>query len=645
MTFAQIANAPLPDPMALRPDLPESFHLWFQRALDRNIEKRFQTPKEFADELLRAMEMGQLSSASIEVDDEGRPPNSQPSGDARRADDDSKRTPSPAAGAPPPGQVRGSRAHFAAPGAGASTDTRPESPSKWKTPTNPPPPKEGGSAGRVVVGVAALALVAGAAYGAYRVLTPPTVPPVATSATLDAGPAPSESTAAAMPSGSAAALPPGLPFVPLVTKAQEAIAAGDLEGAQKSLRDAYGMGGHGVPRTMLEHLEQALAGKKEKAVCRLTGLGRPRFYDLIEDKVKVIAASRPSIAMGPHGPVVVWTENRDGNEQAFAVGLDDSLRPRTTPFPVTPEGQAIGRPEIVLSGDRFVMTYWDARGSEAGIFARFLDPDGRIASSASLVGQAAGGASWPSIAQLPDKKGFNIAWVAPTERNTEDLFMRHLSENLEPQGDPTRVTALKPSPMSKVRARYPDLGIDGDALHLTFRLERDPDRSVEHLRIPMADLGKTVDAKDPTQDATVGEMTLVNQDKGRADQPTISCAGGACYVAWSDENKDTAWVAYFDKGAGKATVRNRFPPRSKHPIISATADGKAQAFWFEGGKVMTALVDRDGVHDPSRIARVSGELQPTPSVAAGKKPGEWYVAWLDYETGHLEVYVARTQCK
>src|SRR3954471_15644161 len=51
MTFAQIANAPLPRPATYRPDLPPEFTGWFDRALDRDIEKRFQTAKEFADEL------------------------------------------------------------------------------------------------------------------------------------------------------------------------------------------------------------------------------------------------------------------------------------------------------------------------------------------------------------------------------------------------------------------------------------------------------------------------------------------------------------------------------------------------------------------------------------------------------------------
>ena len=58
MTFAQIAQGVLPDPTALRPDLPAGFKPWFEKALHRDITQRFQSPKEFADELILAMDMG-----------------------------------------------------------------------------------------------------------------------------------------------------------------------------------------------------------------------------------------------------------------------------------------------------------------------------------------------------------------------------------------------------------------------------------------------------------------------------------------------------------------------------------------------------------------------------------------------------------
>jgi serine/threonine protein kinase len=70
MTFAQIATAPLPDPRSYRPDLPDAFTEWFKRALDRNIEARFQTVRAFADGLAAAFDYrssgGGLDSRLVE---------------------------------------------------------------------------------------------------------------------------------------------------------------------------------------------------------------------------------------------------------------------------------------------------------------------------------------------------------------------------------------------------------------------------------------------------------------------------------------------------------------------------------------------------------------------------------------------------
>lgn len=665
MTFAQIANAPLPDPLALRPDLTDSFRAWFQKALDRNIEKRFQTPKEFADELLRAMEMGQLSSASLESEEDpvtGMRVASHPSGrGASAAQADSKRTTASPQDLAPSGPDRasamtrtGSRAHFAAPGSlgsgspgsGSTFASKPDSSSSGSD--RPLTGKEGGlSAGRLVVGVVSLGLLAGAAYGGYRVLMPPTKPPLTTSSTVDGGPAPTDSG----PSPSASANGPTtvsdrLPFVQSTWKAQDAIAQGDLEGAQKLMREAFAQGGHGMPRTMLEHLEQAIAGKKENAACTLTGLGRPRFADLVEGKPKVLGASRPSIALGPGGPVVAWTENRDGNDQAFAVALDDSLRSKTAPFPVTPEGQAIGLPDLFAFGDKLVLTYWDARGAEAGVFARFIDADGRLASSAHLIGQSSGGAAWPSIVAI-QPKGYAMTWIAPTERNTDDIFLRKLSEGLEPDGDPVRITALKPSAMARTRVRFPDASADGDAVSIVFRLERDPERLVERIRIPFGDLSKPVDLKNLTNgtpDRSAGDLELINSDKVRADQASIACSKIACYVVWNDDGREGASAAYFEAGKSAPLWRHKFTKRGKRAAVSIGLNGAAQVFWFEGGRVMTGSMDRDKVAEPSKLARVTGD-EPIPSATPGKKPGEWYVTWLDSEAGHFEVYVARALCR
>lgn len=664
MTFAQIAAAQLPDPMHYRPDLPDSFRDWFHKALHRDIETRFQTPKEFADTLAACFDMSPVSARSSRA--------TQSDLDNARSRSSPQATlvlsPTP----PPSAAEAAQRGASSDPGSKPGGTSKPEGPrSSAGTPRrqgsiiNPP---DTSSPGKALVVVAVAALLGGGGYLAYRSFAAPAAsgnddtPADGTSTPLPTGSA-AASAAGAVASASASAsassqspLERGLPFVPMVSKAQELIAEGDLAGAEKQLRDAFAMGAHGLPRTLLEHLEQAKSAAADKALCTLTGLGRPRTYDLADDKTRIVAASRPSIALGPSGPVMTWTENRSGAEQAFAVALDDALRAKTSPFAVTPEGQMIGRPELLPLGERFLLTYWDARGAEAGVYGRFLDADGRIASSASLIAKAVGGASWPAVAPLADGS-LLVSWVAGSDKNTEDLYLRSVSPSLEASGEPLRLTALRPSPIAKARARFPAMAIDGDALRVAFRLERDPDRSTYQLFLgkSVLDLGatpavftaKSVDDRNMTgssPDRALGELVQVHKDKTRVDQPSLLCATDGCYLTWGEESREGAWAAYFEKGKAAPLKYEKFAARGKRPGIALDANGKVQVVWYELGKLMTSSLDRDGIRQPSKFARVSGD-QPVPSVSRGQKPGEWLVAWLDYEAGHLEPYVARVTCR
>jgi hypothetical protein len=126
----------------------------------------------------------------------------------------------------------------------------------------------------------------------------------------------------------------------------------------------------------------------------------------------------------------------------------------------------------------------------------------------------------------------------------------------------------------------------------------------------------------------------------------MACSGKQCWVAWNEEGSDGVQGAYFDGASAKPLYKGDVVKKAgRHPGLGVSKSGEIQAFWYERGKVMTGKLDRDGVHDPSAIARVAGSDQPQPSVAAGSKAGEWYVAWQDYEGGHLEVYGARVECK
>ncbi|HEY4117674.1 MAG TPA: serine/threonine-protein kinase [Byssovorax sp.] len=661
MTFAQIANAPIPRPNALRADLPPEFTAWFDKALDRNIERRFQSAREFGDELGSVFHHDTHRS-SLHTGGDSAPVIAYQISEAdilkqstpgRRADPAAPTAapppPRPEATSPPAPSaavIQVPSGDFAAgpPSARASKHGFVATPSGREGAPSLTQPKPS-ALGRAVVVVGALGIVGGAAYAGYTQFLEPTLPgtSASASASASASTAPTASTTP-QPSADAGAGPSALPWEPTVREAQQAIATGDLKNALKLLKDAFEKGGHGVPRTMMEHVAVALSSG-DKAACKLTGLARPRTYDLAAGG-KSVNAGRPSIVVGPKGPVIAWTDAHEGSEHAYAVALDDAMRDEGTPVDITPEAGSVARVDLARAGDKIVVAYWDAKGTDAGVHARFLEADGRIAGPSVAVGQVKSPNANPSIARAADGSLF-IAWTDEIDKDSEDLLLRRYGAKLEPQGDAVRLTDLVQNTVAKPRVRSPIIAIEANALHVAFRLERDPSHLVELLRLPLADASKGVEPPKKgvaaRADRNVGEMALVNSDKGKADAPSLACGAGACFVVWHGEAGGGASAAYVDPTRAQPLWRKKFSKQGTRPAVGVAADGSAEIVWFDGGKVHAASINRDGVGQPTKIARVSGEMQ-APAVAAGAKPGEWYVAWQDYEAGHLEAYAARIAC-
>ena len=692
MTFAQIANAPLPRPAVYRPDLPQGFTTWFDRALDRDITKRFQTAKEFADELVSVFNpdhpvesaTGSRSIAQLLGAAQPAPGSVKvypTAGSAQNVAPEAATEPPPRPSAPaalpmpsanplPGGFPSGGFGTTPAPAAGAAE--QPASPpsaspsrlgfvapeSRDATDTTLPPRRRSNARRAAAIVAGGVALLSGVAVVAWTQLSgdPPVRIGTTTSASAsDSAVAPPPPVSASAP-GSASVAPPTtspLPEAPApawmtqVREGQLAIAAGDLKLATRLLKEAFDRGaGHGVPRTMLEHVAVA-AASGDRAACKLTGLARPRAYDLATPSMRAMPAGRPSIAVTPRGAVVTWTDAHDGVEHAYTALLDDALRLEGKPYDVTPEGVAVARPELRRVGDKLVLAYSDGKGPEAGVHARFIDADGRIAGAAVAVTPAKQGGYSPSIAALADGSVF-VAWSDEGDGDSEDLFFRKLGPGLDLQGSPVRATDLVPAGPGKPRARLPSIAVAGEALLAAYRLERDPLRLIQHMRLPLGEAGTGLA---PTKkgerrvDRSIGEVVLVNTDKAKSDGPSLACGGGACFLAWHGEGTGGgASAAYVDPGRAQPLWRRKFSRMGTRPAVAVSASGQAQLVWFEGSKVLTAPLTRDGVGTPSRIARISGD-QPLPSIAAGNRPGEWYVAWLDYEIGHLEAYAARVQCK
>jgi serine/threonine-protein kinase len=644
MTFAQIASAPLPQPNELRRDLPPAFTTWFERALHRDVEQRFQTAKELAEELALAFDQGRPSFSAIQNISQimAQSRRAEPDPRGQEPTEDASATgppggeppPSPRAPAPAGGSARSTKAGFVA----ATRDTaQPELAPVVEA-------RRSSGAGRAVLAIGLISLLGGATFAGWQFLNPHLgiqVPPTSLPVE-DAAPPPSD---AASARDAAAPLNTGLPFKPLMRDGQDAIAQGDLDGAMRLLKQAYDKGGHGVPRTMLEHLGVALKSRTEKARCSMTGLVRPRTYDLGAVGFKRANAGPPSIALGPNGPVMTWTDGHEGADHAYAVALDGALRNLYDPIDITPEGAAVARPELTRVAEKFVLTYFDGRGPDAGVHVRWLDPDGRIGGPMVNVASSTGANTTPTLAPAPDGSFF-IAWINEGDNDSEDVFLRRLSPALQPLDKPVRVSDLVPKAVSKPRAKAPSISVEGDAVLLAFRVERDPERAIYYMRLPIADIGRDLEpvVKGTRKDRFLAPTAPASIDKARSDSPSVACGGAMCFLVWHGEANSGSYAAFIDPTKPQPLWRKKFTRTGSHPAVAVSASGEGQIAWYEAGRVMTASIGRDGIGPASRIARVSGD-QPTPSVVAGAKPGEWYVAWLDFESGYLEPYAVRVLCR
>jgi hypothetical protein len=120
------------------------------------------------------------------------------------------------------------------------------------------------------------------------------------------------------------------------------------------------------------------------------------------------------------------------------------------------------------------------------------------------------------------------------------------------------------------------------------------------------------------------------------------CDDAGCLVVWDDESAG-AFAGFVPREQKKPLWHREFSTKGKRPVVARSANGSAAVAFYAGDRLLVAPVDRDGIGQPSVISRVSG-FQPQPSLVGGTQPGEWLIAWRDFEAGQLEVFVARAQC-
>jgi serine/threonine protein kinase len=629
MTFAAIAASALPIPSELRPGLPATFDTWFRHALERDPNMRFQTARELADSLARALgESGLTSIKSGEVDVAALLAQVNRSA----ADlEDSLAIPRPTASSPhatdsarslpnvDSGRVLGPSA-LEVPGTSGPTSA-------------PRGARPRGLALRYVASVLGLAVTSGAAYLTWDKVLRPQVRTQLVQSTVAYAPEPSAT------APNPAAVTSDTPrWQTALEDGQQLFAVGDLAAAEEKFRRAQELGA--PPAAAHAFAEQTRAGIAAGGDCKMVGFSRPRM-GLGGN------ALRPSVASSGKRTLLSWSDDHEqaGHEHVYAVLIDPVGRPLSRPRDLTPEAADASHASLVAVGDRMALVYADRSGPEVGVRARWIDEEGRIAGASLQVGGVRTGAYWPKLQRAPD--GFFATWADERKQDGSDLYLRHLGRELEPIGPEIRVTDFIGRAGHRPFVRAPSVAVANNALYVVYQMEREGKaHAVDRLRIALdAPLLATGLDAGPTTPASKGDRLLgdlQHVSEGPAESPDIACGTEGCFVAWHGE-KGGAFAALIDPVQGRVTWRKRFAEHGSAPSLGVSDDGKVSVVFYDGNAVRIAMLAREGVSAPSTFAKVSGDAPP-PSVAAGRMKGEWVVAWQDNEGAHTEAYAARILC-
>ncbi|HVR20415.1 MAG TPA: hypothetical protein VMS65_11980, partial [Polyangiaceae bacterium] len=285
---------------------------------------------------------------------------------------------------------------------------------------------------------------------------------------------------------------------------------------------------------------------------------------------------------------------------------------------------------------------------ESGVFVRQLEGDGRIGSPVRRISSSKPADFEVSLAAAGDG-GYWVVWTEQLEFGTTDFVARRLTASLEPSGEPVRLSAFTLVKGLTKRATMPEAVVAHGELEIAFSLELPGQRQqVMLLSVPLAQLAKGLPMPKPGKrlppprnDTTLGTLRNVASVVGRSPEPSVACTQEGCLVAW-DEERQGAFVAFLAHGRTQPLWHREFAQKGSRPALYGDETGGA-IVWFEEARLRLASIGRDGLGTPNVVNRVNG-FQPHPALSRGAKPGEWLVAWRDYEAGHLELFALRTEC-
>jgi hypothetical protein len=301
--------------------------------------------------------------------------------------------------------------------------------------------------------------------------------------------------------------------------------------------------------------------------------------------------------------------------------------------------------QLLSASSGAALLYWEDTGNGAGVYVRRLEADGRIAGPARRVSETKKGELHPSITSFDG--GYWVIWEEDAARGRVDLMARPLDDKLEPKGKAVRLAQLASAPRNSNTASSPHAVVSRGALQIVFSVDRGAERhQIMLLRVPLNDAalatGLVIDKRKKPGGIDLSIGTPLSRASGKTTTPRIACLTKACALAWDDDSGG-AYVGYLEHDKNEPLWHREFSPKGIRPTLVATAD-KTMVAWYEDSRLKLAELGRDGLGKASVLARVNG-FQPEPDVTRGEKPGQWLVAFRDYESAHFEAFGLRAECQ
>lgn len=621
MILAQVATAPLPLPSKLRPDLPPAFDAWFEKALQRAAEDRFQSAAQFTISLTDALAPGdsghiQTPSLLVDVDDV-----LQHVAQRRLPSSASVQTSVPA--------------EFSTTGASAASAPSASHPgAAGSDPTSAGLESVGTIArkrnNRASVVLLLMVAVLGGSLYVYR--TKLSLPFLSDRGGLDG-----KSTSESSPVGDVPLETGG--FYDTVVKAQAALASGNYDEAVQLLDDAIKNGGEGIATNLRGHIRAAL--ETPNSPCQLRAIGRPRPFNVSDP------ASRPSILASDKTAVVAWVDNYEdkAKRQVYTTVLDGAMRRVASVSRAAPESSNVRYPQLMQLGQRQALLYWDATAKDRGIFARFLDKYGRMSGGLKQMAPLTKDDYSPAFCRDEDDSLW-LTWEADGVDGVQNLLLRHFDAQLNPLSEAVALTALRPDRSQRPSAVRPAIAIGGGILRVLFTLRQGASRRVHGLSIATKspELRTGLNGVAPaslTEHRYIAPVQTLGREGTASDDSRIACLRDACLAFWGEDSAGIIAMAT-DTKSGEQLWRHEIGPRGARPAIGVNAD-ELLVVWYEASRVRVATADRYGVGTVATVSKVSG-LQPIPDVAPSNSPSQWLVAWRDFEAGHYEAATATIEC-